>query len=52
MKILKYLLIIIVPNILLAQKTWTLQECVERALEMNISIKQSELDFVGSEIEK
>ena len=52
MKILKYLLIIIVPNILLAQKTWTLQECVERALEMNISIKQSELDYVGSEIEK
>ena len=52
MKILKYLFIIIVPNILLAQKTWTLQECVERALEMNISIKQSELDYVGSEIEK
>ena len=52
MKILKYLFIIIVPNILLAQKTCTLQECVERALEMNISIKQSELDYVGSEIEK
>ena len=52
MKILKYLLIIIVPNILLSQKLWTLQECVERALEMNISIKQSELDYVGSEIEK
>jgi outer membrane protein len=52
MKILKYLFIIIVPNILLAQQTWTLQECVNRAIEMNISIKQSKLDYAGSEIEK
>jgi len=52
MKILKYLLIIIVPNILIGQKSWTLQECVDRALEMNISIKQSKLDYAGSEIEK
>tara|TARA_Y100000389_G_scaffold78750_1_gene75534 strand:- start:2189 stop:3604 length:1416 start_codon:yes stop_codon:yes gene_type:complete len=52
MKILKYLFIIIVPNILLAQRTWTLQECVNRAIEMNISIKQSKLDYAGSEIEK
>ena len=52
MKLLKYLLIIIVPNILIAQKSWTLQQCVDRALEMNISIKQSKLDYAGSEIEK
>ena len=52
MKILKYLLIIIIPNILIGQKSWTLQECVDRALEMNISIKQSKLDYAGSEIEK
>ena len=52
MKLLKYLLIIIVPNILIAQKSWTLQQCVDRALEMNISIKQSKLNYAGSEIEK
>ena len=28
-----------------AQETWTLQECVERAIEKNISIKQAELDL-------
>jgi outer membrane protein len=52
MKFLKYLFIIIVPNILVAQKSWTLEECVNRAIEMNISIKQSKLDYAGSEIEK
>ena len=35
-----------------AQEPWTLEACVERALEMNISIKQSQLDYVNSEIEK
>ena len=52
MKFLKYLLIIIVPNILMAQQSWTLEECVNRALEKNISIKQSQLDYAGSEIDK
>ena len=52
MKFLKYLFIIIIPNILLAQQTWTLQDCVNRAIEMNISIKQSQLDYAGSEIQK
>ncbi|MDB4108072.1 TolC family protein [Flavobacteriaceae bacterium] len=28
-----------------AQKQWTLKECVEHALEYNISVKQSELDI-------
>ncbi len=28
-----------------AQKKWTLKECVEHALEHNISVKQSELDI-------
>ena len=36
----------------IAQKKWTLKECVERAIEKNISIKQSELNFVESEINK
>ena len=28
-----------------AQETWTLQDCVKRAIEKNISIKQAELDL-------
>lgn len=34
------------------QKKWTLQECVEYALNNNISIKQSELDLKISDVEK
>ena len=34
-----------------AQKKWTLKECVEHALENNISIKQSELDLKAVDIE-
>ena len=52
MRLLKFIIIIIIPNVLISQKYWTLQECVDRALEMNISIKQSELDYAGSEIDK
>ena len=33
-------------------KKWTLKECVEHALENNISVKQSELDLEGTEAEK
>jgi len=33
-------------------KKWTLRECVDYALEHNISIKQSELDLKRSEIDK
>jgi len=35
-----------------SQKKWTLVECVEYALENNISIKQSELDVEAAEIDK
>lgn len=35
-----------------AQKKWTLQECVEYALENNISVKQSELDIENAEVDK
>lgn len=35
-----------------AQKKWTLQECVEYALENNISIEQSELDVNLADIDK
>ncbi|WP_405199707.1 TolC family protein [Christiangramia sp. LLG6405-1] len=34
------------------QKEWTLEECVEYALQNNIQVKQSELDLELSEIEK
>jgi len=34
------------------QKKWTLKECVEYALENNISVKQSELDLEATEIDK
>ena len=34
------------------RKKWTLQECLERALEKNIQIKQAELDVEAAEIEK
>ncbi len=33
-------------------KKWTLEECVDYAIENNISIKQSELDLKTSEVEK
>ncbi|MDT0648800.1 TolC family protein [Autumnicola edwardsiae] len=34
------------------ENEWTLQECVNRALENNISIKQSQLDLEAAEIER
>ncbi len=34
------------------QQAWTLQECIEHAMEHNISIKQSELDLEMAEIDK
>jgi len=35
-----------------SQEPWTLEACVNRALEMNISIKQSQLEYAGSEIDR
>jgi len=53
MKILKTLIIFFIcSNIQYAQETWTLEACVNRALEKNISIKQSKLDYAGSQIDK
>ena len=34
------------------QKKWTLRECVEYALENNITVKQSELDLENAKIDK
>ena len=33
-------------------KKWTLSECVQYALDNNISVKQSELDLAATDIEK
>ena len=46
------LLILIFCTNITAQKSWTLKECVERALEKNISIKQTELNFTEAELNK
>ena len=46
------LLILIFCADITAQKSWTLKECVERALEKNISIKQTELNFTEAELNK
>ncbi|MFH6602368.1 TolC family protein [Maribacter algicola] len=47
------LLIVFSVGILSAQnKKWTLQECVEYALEHNITIQQSELDLKDAEVNK
>ena len=46
-------IILLFGGILQAQeKKWSLEECVNYALENNISIKQSELDVELSDIEK
>ena len=53
MKNLKLLILtLLISGVQIAQEPWTLEACVNRAIEMNISIKQSKLDYVGSEIEK
>jgi outer membrane protein len=46
------ILFLFCSNLQYAQETWTLEACVKRALEKNISIKQSQLDYAGSEIDK
>lgn len=43
---------LITVNAFSQDKKWTLRECVDYALEHNISIKQSELDLDQSEINK
>lgn len=47
------LMLIFSIGIMSAQnKKWTLQECVDYALEHNITIQQSELDFKDAEVNK
>lgn len=44
--------VLITVNAFSQNKKWTLRECVDYALENNISVKQSELDLTLSEINK
>ena len=44
--------VLISVNVFSQDKKWTLRECVDYALEHNISVKQSELDLTQSEINK
>lgn len=46
------LLVIFISGGLVAQKTWTLRECIEYALENNIEVKKSELNSETSKIAK
>lgn len=51
-KILSMLIVIITISAQSQQKKWTLTECVQYALENNISVKQSELDIELADIER
>ncbi len=44
------LMVIFISGGLVAQKTWTLRDCVEYALENNIEIKKSEVTSETSRI--
>src|SRR5690606_26815723 len=48
------LLFLLATAIIQAQevKQWTLRECIEHALEHNITIQQSELNLLNAEIDK
>ena len=46
------LVFLIASSFSFSQEKWTLEMCVKRAIDENISIKQSELDYVDSEINR
>ena len=43
---------LIISSFSFSQEKWTLEMCVKRAIDENISIKQSELDYVDAEISR
>src|SRR5690554_3063655 len=47
-----FLSLILTISLSAQSKKWTLEECVEYALENNISIKQSELEVESAELSK
>ena len=49
MKILKLSTLLLLLSVnTQAQEVWTLEKCVKRAIDKNISIKQSQADLEGS----
>lgn len=51
-KIASIIIVLIAINLQAQNKKWTLIECVQYALENNISVKQSELDVEATDLEK
>lgn len=50
---LTFILFTSLSNLVFAQaKQWTLEECIALALEKNITIKQSELDYANAQVDK
>jgi outer membrane protein len=52
LKLTALLLVFSIMAISAQQKNWTLEECVNYALENNITIQQSELDLESAEVDK
>ncbi|MFT4781017.1 MAG: outer membrane protein, partial [Pseudohongiellaceae bacterium] len=51
-KIISILIVLITISSQAQNKKWTLIECVQYALENNISVKQSELDIATADIDR
>ena len=47
-----FFIFFIISSFSFSQEKWTLEMCVKRAIDENISIKQSELDYVDAEISR
>lgn len=46
------LFFIVISSFSFSQEKWTLEMCVKRAIDENISVKQSELDYIDAEINR
>ena len=47
-----FFLLCLLPFSVVAQKLWTLNDCIQYAKENNLSIKQSEIDLKATDIDK
>lgn len=47
-----FIYLFLFPALGYAQTLWTLEDCINHALEKNISIKQSEIDLSASDVDK
>ncbi|MFJ1473237.1 TolC family protein [Capnocytophaga cynodegmi] len=52
MKNLLFIFLLILSFSMHSQKLWTLEDCIEYALQNNISIKQSEIDLKTTDVDK